>query len=336
LPEVTAKKGLLILPRIRIQNANAISAPMTWGFPSMTAFLGLMWALERKLSKGTAIIFQGVSVICHDFEPQVETHGFISTFHLTRNPLGKDEKPKPIVEEGRTHIDLTLVFAVDGKVLEESLDERNKIAQRIMDLLARMRVAGGTVIPNRTKYRHKKPEIIRLDENAEAGKQQFQKLCRGWLPGFTLVSREDLLLKRWAELHSQGSKASILDAWLDLSRVNWRAVKHSSSISSESDSIESEKKCEWQSDHKGGWIVPIPVGYAALSEVYAPGTVGNARDHSTSFCFVESIYSIGEWISPHRLHNLEQMLWYAENNDETGLYKCTNNFITKSTALAIK
>jgi CRISPR-associated protein Csy2 len=41
--------GLLILPRLRVQNANAISAPMTWGFPSMTAFLGLMWALERAM-----------------------------------------------------------------------------------------------------------------------------------------------------------------------------------------------------------------------------------------------------------------------------------------------
>ena len=39
---------LLVLPRLRVQNANAISSPLTHGFPSMTAFLGLMWALERK------------------------------------------------------------------------------------------------------------------------------------------------------------------------------------------------------------------------------------------------------------------------------------------------
>lgn len=32
--------GLLILPRLRVQNANAISSPLTHGFPSMTAFLG--------------------------------------------------------------------------------------------------------------------------------------------------------------------------------------------------------------------------------------------------------------------------------------------------------
>ena len=44
-PEFT---HLLALPRLRVQNANAISSPLTHGFPAMTAFLGLMWALERK------------------------------------------------------------------------------------------------------------------------------------------------------------------------------------------------------------------------------------------------------------------------------------------------
>ena len=44
-PEFT---HLLVLPRLRVQNANAISSPLPHGFPAMTAFLGLMWALERK------------------------------------------------------------------------------------------------------------------------------------------------------------------------------------------------------------------------------------------------------------------------------------------------
>ncbi len=41
LPE---SEGVLVLNRLPIQNANAISSPLTHGFPSMTAFLGLMWA----------------------------------------------------------------------------------------------------------------------------------------------------------------------------------------------------------------------------------------------------------------------------------------------------
>ena len=42
-------KALLVLPRLRIQNANAISSPLTWGFPAITAFTGLMTALKRRL-----------------------------------------------------------------------------------------------------------------------------------------------------------------------------------------------------------------------------------------------------------------------------------------------
>ena len=44
-------QAILVLPRLRVQNANAISSPLTHGFPSITAFTGLMWALERKLSQ---------------------------------------------------------------------------------------------------------------------------------------------------------------------------------------------------------------------------------------------------------------------------------------------
>ena len=44
-PEFT---HLLVLPHLKVHNANAVSSPLTHGFPSMTAFLGLMWALERK------------------------------------------------------------------------------------------------------------------------------------------------------------------------------------------------------------------------------------------------------------------------------------------------
>ena len=38
-------QAILVLPHLRIQNANAIGSPLTHGFPSITAFTGLMWAL---------------------------------------------------------------------------------------------------------------------------------------------------------------------------------------------------------------------------------------------------------------------------------------------------
>jgi len=72
--------------------------------------------------------------------------------------------------------------------------------------------------------------------------------------------------------------------------------------------------------------VPIPVGYAALSPRHEAGTVANARDMATPLRFVESVYSMGEWISPHRLNSIEQLLWFAETDAAQGLYRCRNAY----------
>ncbi len=42
-------KNILLIPRIKIHNANALSSPYTIGFPAMTAWLGAVHALERKM-----------------------------------------------------------------------------------------------------------------------------------------------------------------------------------------------------------------------------------------------------------------------------------------------
>ena len=79
------QEAVLVLPRLRVQNANAISSPMTWGFPSITAFIGLMHALARHLQPASGLEFRGVGVICHDFEAQVTEGGYTHAFRQTRH-----------------------------------------------------------------------------------------------------------------------------------------------------------------------------------------------------------------------------------------------------------
>ena len=96
-------QAILVLPHLRIQNANAIGSPLTHGFPSITAFTGVMWALQRKLAQaGVPLQLQGVGVVCHHHQEQV-TQGYVRNFTLTRNPVGKDGSTAAIVEEGRMH-----------------------------------------------------------------------------------------------------------------------------------------------------------------------------------------------------------------------------------------
>lgn len=317
LPE---SQGLLILPRLRIQNANAISSPLTHGFPSMTAFLGLMWALERKLcADGIGMAFNSVGVICHDFDEQVTEGGYTKAFRLTRNPVDKDGSTAAIVEEGRVHLDLTLILGVSSETVLEEAEARQTLANTVVETLASMRVAGGSIVPARGTAASQRAELIRLAEDPAEARKQFRRLRRRWLPGFALVCRDDLLAQRLASLRATEPTATALDALLDLSRINWRPEPGASS--------DTERKVvEWKPEPRAGWVVPIPVGYGALSVIHPAGSVKNARDTHTDFRFVESLYSIGQWISPHRLVSVRELLWYGHSDVEGGLYRCRNDF----------
>ena len=51
------------------------------------------------------------------------------------------------------------------------------------------------------------------------------------------------------------------------------------------------------------------------------------------FRFVESLYSIGEWIGPHRLQKPQDLLWYADSQPEQGLYRCRNDYRATETTI---
>lgn len=309
---------LLVLPRLRVQNANAVSSPLTHGFPSVTAFQGLMWALERKTrAAGLDLAFKAVGTVCHDHQEQVTEGGFVKAFRLTRNPVGKDGGTAAIVEEGRIHLELSLVFAIRSERWNQEPETRDVDIASVADLLAGMRIAGGSLLPpaqpGRLRYR---PWSIDLTGTEDDQQVEFRKARMRLLPGFALVSREDRLEARLAELQAEHASVTRLDAWLSLSRINWRYQP-----------AEKDGKGEWLNDRKGqGWIVPIPIGYGALGDVHEPGDVANARDASTPFRFVESLYSTGEWVSPHRLQSPQHLLWYVDSRPSDGLYRCRNDY----------
>ena len=154
---------LLVLPHLQVHNANAVSSPLTHGFPSMTAFLGVMWALERKAREcGLDLAFKAVGVVCHDHQELVTGNGAlrplqVEAFRLTRNPVGKDGKTAAIVEEGRIHLELSLVLAVSSERWQRTPDAWEEDAAHLAELLAGMRIAGGTLRPpqhpGRPRYR---------------------------------------------------------------------------------------------------------------------------------------------------------------------------------------
>lgn len=315
--------ALILLPRLKVQNANAISGPLTWGFPSPTAFTGFVHALERKFAAELSEGFVGVGIICHGFEPLVYKPAGPKplVFGLKRmtvrtqkecEKLVNDGTPPSFVEEGRAHMEVSLVIAV------KDYKEKSKgdyFAEDLHHAAQGMRLAGGSLLHQEGK--RYQAQWWPLAGDAEGDAVVFRKLRRRLLPGFALVQRADLLAGHLAELHQTHPESNALDALLDLSRLNIEPVV------SQSNDVESVK---WEVRRKPGWLVPLPIGYAGISPLYAPGEVENARDSTTPFRFVESLYSLGQWISPHRLDGLNQLLWTQESDADNGIYRCINRY----------
>jgi len=318
---------LLVLPHLRVHNANAVSGPLTHGFPSITAFLGLMQALERKaVAAGIdRLAFNAVGVVSHGWQELVTDGGFVKSFRLTRNPVDKDGSTAAIVEEGRIHLELSLVFAVTAEGWDT--DRRQADVAALAHLLAGMRIAGGSVSPVQTPWQRRyQPFLADFTGGDDDRRKSFREACLRLLPGSALVGRDALIDQRLAQRRADQPQATRLDAWLALSRIDWHY-----------DATADDGKGGWQgSRRKGdGWVVPIPVGYGAISALYPAGSVANARDATTPFRFVESLYSLGEWIGPHRLQRPQDLLWYADSRPEHGLYRCRNDYRPADTTAGV-
>lgn len=319
--------GLLILPRLQIQNANAISGPLTWGFPALTAFTGFAHALERRLASRSPYDFGevregfgGIGIVCHSFQPQIAQPAGRRTqvFCLTRNPVYAgwkkfEDKPASLVEEGRVHLEITLIIVVKDGFGEYDGGEFARMAHHIAQ---GMRLAGGSMLPTRQGERYKARWQV-LPDDLDGQNDLFGKLRRRLLPGYALVQGEDLLAERLAEIRVTRPDATALDALLDLSRLN---------IEPAGPDPARPEETVWQVRKRPGWLVPLPIGYAGISPLYPPGAVENARDNSTPFRFVESLYSLGEWVGPHRLNHLQQLFWHSETDTENGIYRCVNRY----------
>ncbi len=303
--------ALLLLPRLRVQNANAIAGPLSWGFPAVTSFTGFVHALQRRLqADGLDIALDGVAIVCHRVEPQTSQPAGKRTrvFHLTRNPVNADGSSAAIVEEGRMHLDVSLLIGVQGD-LPDGEDACQQLARSIQHCALGMRLAGGSLLPAT-----RQPSLFVLGGSSESDRQLLQKLRPQLLPGFALVSRQDLLAEHTVALQQQNPQADTLDALLDLTRLNIDPPQ--------ADAPEGSPEARWHVRSRSGWLVPIPVGYRALGELHPAGTVRNARDQATSFRFVESLYSLGEWLSPHRVSDPTSLFWYHRAEPESGLYRC--------------
>lgn len=217
----------LAIHRMKVHAANALSSPLTYGFPAITSFLGFGHALQRKLQcKHPNFRVSGVGVVCHSFAMLDHQAGYKRTLQLTGNPLDKDGKRPSFVEEGRCHMTVSLVLEVSGVT---GPDWQTGLGDLI---LAKMKLAGGDITAA--------PSVKKLPEGRAA--------LRSLMPGYVLQDRHDVLSAAAAE------QADPLDALHSLLQI-----EHYSEP-------QEDGSVRWRSRRmQPGWLVPVAVGFRGIS-----------------------------------------------------------------------
>lgn len=284
--------NVLILPHLKIHNANALSSPFTIGFPAMSAWLGFVHALERKLNQTglSELMLHSVAVVSHLCK--VQTHkgegDFVHSIIGTGNPLDKDGSRSAFIEEARCHLDVSLVIEWSGN--EEQVQQPD-FTQQLQAVIATMKVAGGDVL---SVGKPSGKSVITEEDTAQ--------VLRQLMPGYVLIERRDLMI----ETMQQGDDA--LDALLGYLTVH----HHCQQLEDQS--------VVWHSQRKAsGWIVPIATGFQGISPL---GEAKNLRDPDVPHRFAESVVTLGEFVMAHKIKHLDDILWQYHPDLPNDLYLC--------------
>lgn len=292
-------KDILLIPKIRIHNANALSSPYTIGFPAMTAWFGGVHALQRHLQQTEfkGVLFKRTAVVCHDIDLQTYkgSGDYVHSIIGTGNPLiPKTKKGTPqnaerpsFIEEARCHLTVSLIIECEG--LGINTNDFTKSVDQI--IRGHMKFAGGDIL---------KASPGEIPETHDRASQR--KLLGRLMPGHCLIERRDLM----RQAMEKGQDA--IDAMLEYLKVTHHCE------------IDEHGNITWSSNRKEkGWIVPIATGFHGISEL---GKAENQRDPDTPHRFAESVVTLGEFVMPFRIDKLEDMLWQYNTDPKNNLYLC--------------
>lgn len=302
--------SILIIEKVSIENANTVFG-MTYGFPSISNFLGFTKALSNKIKEKYFAKLNSCAIVSHSYELKVKQFDRFRdpVFTLTRNPLNAMGLTPAFNEEGKMHLTASLLMECEFDYESLSVDEENRKAEIIefenyvKHEFYKMRIAGGTIL------NIKNVSLKKIPEKEDDIELFNKKLLYSFIPGFFLISREELLNEYHAKKLEENKEQEIVDSWLDFYTLKYHSVE---------DKEGENKKIIWEKikNISEGYIVPLAIGYQPLTDVLKNHEVLNTRDQVSDFCFVEPAYSLAEWKSPHRIKNLDEIFWqYTYKNN---------------------
>lgn len=305
-----SNKRFLVLPHLKIHNANAMSSPYTIGFPAMTAWLGAVHAIQRKMHaldmpELNTVRFVATAISCHDFNLQTYRgdNDYVSSIVSTANPLDKDGKRPAFVEEARCHLEVTLLVEMQGL----NPDHDAVLLEQVETICKTMKFVSGDLL---TMH---KPECFTFNEDNVTA---YQTIVRHLMLGHVLVERRDLMVSEM----QQGADA--LDAILNQLKIMYRST------------VDENGKVIWSTTRKTrGWIVPISVGFQGISPLEK---ANHQRDADTPHRFAEAVLTLGEFVLAYKVgadYFIEDILWHYHTDLENDLYLCQTQSISHPISL---
>ena len=305
--------GYLLFKKVMIDGANTISSPLTYGFPAITGFLGSFHAMSRKMADDESlseVSLGGVLLACHDCQPQMYRPNSYNnyTFNQTRNPIKKDGKTASIIEEGKCRLVMSFVVEVLADTTLTTEQQASAI-QNTKQWIQQQRMAGGSV---RGLARF---EPVQFFDNSD-----ISAVIPQLLPAFVLMDAQNEFAQIINDVQKDDPDATPLDALIEVCALH------------QIPETQKNGDTKWlttsrKSGH--GWLVPMPVGYQGISELYDSGVMQNVRNPEYPSQYVEAVYSLGKWVYPQRLnriggeHDIANAFWRYRYDADDSLYLVT-------------
>lgn len=174
----------LLLKNIMIQNANALSGALIAGFPAVTAWLGFVHALERKVRERgfPSVRFNGAGIICHHCHLRLHAGAGELVYSVLNNRKPPDKKGRnsSLIEEVYCHLNVSLFIRSENTV------EKNKAFIAVVsEAIKILKIAGGDITDADI------PETGIIPDTKQGWCELRQRIAHG----YALLERRDVMIR---------------------------------------------------------------------------------------------------------------------------------------------
>ena len=155
-------------------------------------------------------------------------------------------------------------------------DELSTFHQLLDTQLSRIKMASGDILSA------KPTQSLTLDEDDP---NDLRNITQKLMLGHVLIERRDLMI------NAMNNGKDALESLLDHLKIMHRATQ------------DEKGNVTWTSQRlQKGWLVPIAVGFQGISEL---ANEKNQRDNTTPHRFAESVITLGEFVMPYRISDID-------------------------------